>query len=150
MFQCHYLKISIIPHINIMWVYFNQFHLPLKLPRSTLLGLCVNANLLHLLTYVQKCQQIQKAVSEYISVFSVGSFHTSSHFIPVRLILLTRKGNYNSCRQISFSFIFFLTKNFLFPSEKGLYSIRLIYFNTNSQVFLLKNNSFLCFMNQKQ
>lgn len=83
MFQCHCLKISIIPYINITWFYFNQFHLPVKLPTSTLLELCVNASLLHLLNDVQKCQAIQKAVSEYISVFSVGSFHTSLHFIPI-------------------------------------------------------------------
>lgn len=83
MFQCHCLKISIIPYINVMWFYFNQFHLPVKLPTSTLLELCVNASLLHLLHDVQKCQEIHNAVSEYISVFSVGSFRTSLHFIPI-------------------------------------------------------------------
>lgn len=47
------LKISIISHTSIMSFQFNQLHLPLKLPTSTLLELCVNESLLNLLTDVQ-------------------------------------------------------------------------------------------------
>lgn len=119
-FQCHCLKISIIPHINITWFSFSPFHLPLKSPTRSLLELCANASLLHLLTDVQKCQEIQKAASEYISVFSVGSFHTSLHFVPIWVILQKGKGKYKQLLIDLFLFNIFPYKELFVSIIEGI------------------------------